>query len=77
MSRSREYVPELARIQAEKEANLSAKKADSMNRLMKDLSVDRKRNPSTFADKFASDEEGDDDYDAEYNDNDVIDRSER
>ena len=71
-----EYLPELARAQAAREANLAAKKADSMNRLMKDLSIDRQQNPEGFAnDKWEEDEPMEDDEDAELSDNDIVDRS--
>lgn len=74
-----EYVPELARAHAAREANLAAKKADSMNRMLNDLSVDKEANPGAFAnDRWNPDEDDDmdgnnDDIDGE--DNDLIDRS--
>lgn len=46
-----------------------------MSRLMKDLAVDKKRNPAAFTDRFASDEEDGDDEDGDMSDNDIIDRS--
>ncbi|KAI5116449.1 hypothetical protein M0805_009918 [Coniferiporia weirii] len=80
----KDYLPELARVRATKEARLEAAKADSMRRMMADLEVDRKRNPAAFAnDRW---EDNADDADAEYEDNededvdaddaDMIDRSE-
>jgi len=70
-----EYLPELARLQAVREKTLAAKKEESMSRLMKDLAVDKKENPDAFTDRFASDEE-DDDEDGDLSDNDNIDRNE-
>lgn len=67
----REYLPELARVQAAKEATLAAKKAESMDRMMKDLAIDRARNPAAFEDRW----EDDDDEDIDAEDNDIIDRS--
>ena len=77
--RAREYLPELARVHAAREANLAAKKADSVNRLMKDLAVDRAANPGAFEnDRWGpdqlEDEEGDGD-DGDASDGDIIDRS--
>ena len=46
-----------------------------MSRLMKDLAVDKKRNPAAFTDRFASDEEDEEDEDGDMSDNDIIDRS--
>lgn len=78
--RRRDYVPELARVQAVKEANLAAKKAESMRRMMADLKVDRAQNPAAFAnDRWErqddGDAEGEDDIDVELDDADIIDRS--
>ena len=73
---NREYLPELKRVQAEKEAKLNAAKEDSLARMLADLELDRKRNPAAFEnDKWEEeDDSGDEDVDA--NDNDIIDRSE-
>ncbi|KAH8113178.1 hypothetical protein DFH11DRAFT_1603443 [Phellopilus nigrolimitatus] len=74
------YLPELERVRATKEARLAAAKADSMQRMMADLAVDRKNNPAAFAndqwdeDADNGDEDNDDDGNAE--DNDIIDRNE-
>lgn len=46
-------------------------KSDSMCRLMKDLAVDRVKNPRPFADEFNLEEEGSDDDDDDGN---IIDR---
>jgi GPN-loop GTPase len=72
----KEYLPELARARAAREKSLQAAKEDSMNRLMKDLAVDRANNPGGALndrwDPNAEDEEiGDDDDD----DANLIDRS--
>lgn len=63
-----------------KEANLAAKKAESMRRMMADLKVDRAQNPAAFAnDRWERQDEGDadgeDDVDVELDDADIIDRS--
>jgi hypothetical protein len=42
----REYLPELARVRAQREATLQKQKDDSTARMLADLSVDRARNPS-------------------------------
>ncbi|KAF5361533.1 hypothetical protein D9758_006158 [Tetrapyrgos nigripes] len=71
----KEYLPELERARAAREKTLADAKADSMNRLMKDLAVDRAKNPGFVAqdrwDPEAEEEEDDDD-----NDTNVIDRNE-
>ncbi|KAG2346090.1 XPA-binding protein 1 [Suillus weaverae] len=70
-----EYLPELERARAAREQSLQDIKEDSINRLMKDLAVDRAANPKAAAeDRWASDEEDDDD-DEELAVN-LIDRSE-
>ncbi|KAG1824655.1 uncharacterized protein BJ212DRAFT_1295771 [Suillus subaureus] len=70
-----EYLPELERARAAREQSLQDVKQDSINRLMKDLTVDRAANPRAAAeDRWASDEEDDDD-DEELEVN-LIDRSE-
>ncbi|KAL4247685.1 GPN-loop GTPase family protein [Abortiporus biennis] len=69
-----EYLPELQQAKAAREQQLQAAKEDSMNRLMKDLAVDRARNPEAAEqDRWDPEEEGDDDDDDEIN---IIDRSE-
>ncbi|KAG1892980.1 uncharacterized protein F5891DRAFT_1166508 [Suillus fuscotomentosus] len=71
----REYLPELERARVARENSLQDIKEDSINRLMKDLAVDRAANPKAAAeDRWASDEEDvDDDDELEVN---LIDRSE-
>ncbi|KAK7047588.1 hypothetical protein VNI00_006356 [Paramarasmius palmivorus] len=74
----KEYLPELARARAAREKSLQTAKEDSMNRLMKDLAVDRANNPGgALNDRWNPDEEdeenGDDDDDDDAN---LIDRSE-
>lgn len=54
---------------------MEAKKAESMGRMMADLAVDRKDNPSAFTRDQWSAEEGEDDEDGDGDDNDIIDRS--
>lgn len=69
----RDYVPELARARAQHQETLQQKKDESMNRLMKDLAVDRERNPDALVhDQWdAEDEEEEEDG----GDADIIDRS--
>ncbi|KAJ3556375.1 hypothetical protein NM688_g2063 [Phlebia brevispora] len=71
----RDYLPELKRAREAREKTLQAAKEDSMNRLMKDLAVDREQNPeAAAADKWEQeDEDGGDDDDLDVN---IIDRSE-
>ena len=72
----REYLPELQRAREAREKSLKDLKDDSLNRFMKDLAVDREKNPSAAAaDRWdPSTEEGDDDDDDV--DVNIIDRSE-
>ncbi|KIL59366.1 hypothetical protein M378DRAFT_169437 [Amanita muscaria Koide BX008] len=72
----KEYLPDLSRARAQREKSLQALKDESMNRLMKDLTVDREKNPAAFEnDKW-------DEPDAEVNDDDddtdvnIIDKTE-
>ncbi|EIN04442.1 hypothetical protein PUNSTDRAFT_146424 [Punctularia strigosozonata HHB-11173 SS5] len=71
----RDYVPELERARAAREQSLKAVKEDSMNRLMKDLAIDRAQNPEMAAqDRWDPDqEEMDEDDDTEIG---IIDRTE-
>ncbi|KAI0315676.1 hypothetical protein OF83DRAFT_1130794 [Amylostereum chailletii] len=69
----REYVPELARARAQREATLQKKKDESMSRLMEDLEVDRKRFPDAASrDRWDPEEEDEEDG----GDINIIDRSE-
>ncbi|KAH7886762.1 hypothetical protein F5I97DRAFT_1807818 [Phlebopus sp. FC_14] len=69
----KEYLPELARARAAREKSLQDTKDDSMNRLMRDLAVDRAKNPQgALNDQWESDEENED----EGLDIDIVDRSE-
>ena len=66
----RDYLPELQKARAQREKSLQAVKDDSMNRLLKDLSIDRAQNPSSaLNDRWDSEEEDDDEGDI-----DIIDR---
>ena len=68
----RDYLPELVKARAQREKSLQAVKDDSMNRLLKDLSIDRAKNPaSALNDRWDSEEEDADDE----GDVDIIDRS--
>ncbi|KAG6856133.1 hypothetical protein H0H87_007192 [Tephrocybe sp. NHM501043] len=71
----KDYLPELERARALREKSLQDAKTDSMNRLMKDLEVDRAKDPQgALADRWDPDAESDDDDD---NDPDInlVDRS--
>jgi hypothetical protein len=57
----REYVPELERARAARDASLQAIKKDSMNRMMKDLEVDRKDPNFRAQDQWDPEEEDEDD----------------
>jgi hypothetical protein len=74
----REYLPELERARVQREKSLQDMKGNSMSKLMKDLAIDRAKNPRTFADKFNVEEEGgdggDDDGDVDDDDGNIIDR---
>ncbi|KAF8628974.1 hypothetical protein AX15_003613 [Amanita polypyramis BW_CC] len=70
----KEYLPELERARSQRENTLKMAKDESMNRMMKDLAVDRAKNPAAFAsDRWGQegDDEDNDDSAAE-----IIDRSE-
>jgi GPN-loop GTPase len=55
---AREYLPELARVRAQREATLQKKKEDSTARMLADLAVDRASNPNFAAqDRWNPDEE--------------------
>ena len=45
----REYLPELARVRAQREATLQKKKEESTTRMLADLAVDRATNPNFSA----------------------------
>ncbi|KAK0467107.1 XPA-binding protein 1 [Desarmillaria tabescens] len=68
-----EYLPELERARAAREQKLQAAKDDSMNRLMKDLELDRQRNPNAaLQDRWDPNEDDDEDDDTDVN---IIDQS--
>ncbi|KAI0660055.1 XPA-binding protein 1 [Cubamyces menziesii] len=70
----KEYLPELQRAREAREKSLKAVKEDSLNRFMKDLSLDREKNPTAAAaDRWDPEEEEEDDDDLDVN---IIDRSE-
>ena len=71
----REYLPELQRAREAREKSLKDLKDESLSRFMKDLAVDRDRNPAAAAaDRWdpTAEEEEDDDDDLDMN---IIDRS--
>ncbi|KAK0217858.1 XPA-binding protein 1 [Armillaria fumosa] len=69
----KDYLPELERARAAREQTLQAAKDDSMNRLMKDLELDRERNPNAaLEDRWDPNEDDDEDDDTDVN---IIDRS--
>ncbi|KAI0364872.1 XPA-binding protein 1 [Pilatotrama ljubarskyi] len=72
----REYLPELQRAREAREKSLKAVKEDSLNRFMKDLSLDREKNPTAAAsDRWDPSEEAEDKDDDDLDVN-IIDRSE-
>jgi GPN-loop GTPase len=71
----REYVPELERARAFREKSLQEAKDDSMNRLMKDLAVDRANNPEAASRDQWNPEDEDEDEDDDDGDINIIDRS--
>ncbi|KAG5645314.1 hypothetical protein DXG03_006503 [Asterophora parasitica] len=75
MEYENEYLPDLLRARAAREKTLNDAKADSMGRLMKDLEIDRAKNPAgALADRWDPNEEEDaDDEGPEIN---IVDRSE-
>ncbi|THH15585.1 hypothetical protein EW146_g4920 [Bondarzewia mesenterica] len=69
----KEYIPELARVRAQREETLRQTKEESMSRVMKDLAIDRERNPeAALHDRWDQEDEEEDDVE----DADIIDRSE-
>ncbi|KAJ7623632.1 hypothetical protein FB45DRAFT_926280 [Roridomyces roridus] len=68
-----EYLPELKRAQAARDKSLQDIKDDSMNRLMKDLAVDREANPAAFQRDHWDEDDNEDEDGGEI---DIIDRSE-
>ncbi|KAK0202670.1 XPA-binding protein 1 [Desarmillaria ectypa] len=69
----KEYLPELERARAAREQKLQAAKDDSMNRMMKDLELDRQRNPdAALQDRWDPNEDDNEDDDTDVN---IIDRS--
>lgn len=72
----KEYLPELQRARKAREEQLNAIKQDSMTRMMKDLELDRARNPEMAArDRWEPSQEEDEDADDDLEVN-IIDRSE-
>ena len=73
----REYLPELARVRAQREATLQKQKDDSTARMLADLAVDRARNPKVgMQDRW--DPHGEDEEDEEEDDGgelNIIDKS--
>ncbi|KAJ3774989.1 XPA-binding protein 1 [Lentinula raphanica] len=70
-----QYVPEIERARAAREKTLQDAKADSLNRMMKDLEVDRAQHPEAAAqDRW--DPEEDEDVEDEDLDVNIIDRNE-
>jgi len=68
----REYIPELQRARAQREKTLQRAKDENMTRVLKDLAIDREKNPAgALADRWDPDEEDEDDGDIN-----IIDRCE-
>ncbi|TFK38376.1 XPA-binding protein 1 [Crucibulum laeve] len=60
----KDYLPELQRARAAREAKLKAAKDESMNRMLSDLAIDRTANPEAGArDRWDDEEEADDEDD--------------
>lgn len=71
----RQYVPDLERARATREKALQDAKADSMDRMMKDLEVDRAQHPEAAAqDRWDPEEENEEGEDEDVDVN-IIDRS--
>jgi hypothetical protein len=70
----REYVPELERARASRDASLQALKDDSMNRVMKDLTIDRQDPEFRQRDRWEMEEDEEDEDDG--GEATIIDRSE-
>ena len=65
---TKDYLPELERARKAKEESLRAAKQDSMNRLLKDLAIDRQNPDFVRQDTWdPAEEDDDDDDDAEIN----------
>lgn len=73
----REYLPELERARKAREEQLAAVKQESMNRMMKDLELDRTRDPEAAArDQWDPSQNEDEDEDADEDlDVNIIDKS--
>lgn len=71
---NRDYLPDLQKARKAKEDSLKAVKEDSVNRMLKDLALDRARDPGFAAQDTWDPEEEDDDDDG--GDANIIDRSE-
>lgn len=63
---SRDYLPELESARAQREKVLQDAKDDSLNRVLKDLAIDREENPAgALADRWDEDEDEDEEADDE------------
>jgi len=72
-----EYLPELARVRAHREATLQKQKDDSTARMMADLAVDRANNPNFAAqDRWNPDEEEQEEEEDDGGELNIIDKSE-
>jgi len=72
-----EYLPELARVRAHREATLQKQKDDSTTRMMADLAVDRANNPNFAAqDRWNPDEEEQEEEEDDGGELNIIDKSE-
>lgn len=70
----REYLPELEKAKKQREQTLQDVKEDSVNRLLKDLAVDRGKNPQGPLSETWDSDDDDEDDDTEMS---AIDRGER
>ncbi|KAF5375902.1 hypothetical protein D9615_008165 [Tricholomella constricta] len=72
-----EYLPDLERARALRAKTLQDAKADSMDRLMKDLDIDRAKNPQgALADRWDPNEDRDGDDDGDDGDINIVDQNE-
>lgn len=71
----RDYLPELEAARAQREKTLQAAKDESMARVLKDLAIDREKNPKgALADRWEEEEEEEDEDADDEGELDTIDR---
>ncbi|KAI0260596.1 XPA-binding protein 1 [Gloeopeniophorella convolvens] len=72
----KEYLPELARVRAQREATLQKQKEDSTQRMLADLAVDRQRPGFLIRDRWEAAAEGEEEDEDDGGEATIIDRSE-